>query len=333
MEKNNPILDELKEISPFVAAIGRQQIYSVPGGYFQGLAIQVMLKIAIEEKAGIDPVLSISKENVYQVPQGYFEGLAGNIINFIKTQEAYKYKADADPVLAITKENAYKVPQGYFDGLAGSIMNRIKAQETESSKEELELLSPLLSQIGRTHPFTSPEGYFNDISDNIIAGVKAIDFVNEELENLSPVMLKLKGKQVYEVPDGYFENTAASFLDKAKHQQPAKVISIGFGKKLVRYAAAAIVVGVIAVAGYFYTGNKPATTLQNPNVPGIAKVSDLEIENFLNNNTVATPGADSTLVTDGDINENDSKDLLANISDEELQQYATDQHLETPITN
>jgi len=188
MEKNNPILNELKEISPLVAAIGKQPLYSVPAGYFDELAIQVMLRIAMEEKAGMDTMLNISKENVYQVPPGYFEGLSANVMNLIKAKETEK-KGDADPVADFTKENAYQAPQGYFDGLAGNIMNRIKAQETGSAKEELELLSPLLGQIAKKNPFTSPEGYFNDISDNIIAGVKAIDFVNEELENLSPVML------------------------------------------------------------------------------------------------------------------------------------------------
>lgn len=336
MEKNNPILNELKEISPLVAAIGKQQVYSAPAGYFDELAIQVVLRIAIEEKAGMDPVLNISKENVYQVPQGYFEGLAGNIMNLIKTQQTEKAgAADPDPATGFTKENAYQVPQGYFDGLAGTIMNRIKAQEAESSKEELELLSPVLSQIGKKHPFTSPEGYFNDISDNIIAGVKAIDFVNEELENLSPVMLGLKSRQVYEVPDGYFEHTAATFLDKAKQQQPAKVISIGFGKKIMRYAAAAVVTAVIATGSWIYFKPAPSTTTDTLAgiVDKLKHASDDEIINFSENNTASVADTSTLIPTDGDISANDSKDLLANISDEELQQYAADQHIETPITN
>lgn len=297
MENINPILNELKEISPFVAAIGNRPTYIVPEGYLDGLAVQVLLRIALEEKAGIDPVLNINKDNVYDAPKGYFDSLAGNILN------------------------------------------RIKAEEAVNPNDELELLSPLLNKIGKKNPFSSPEGYFNDFSDNIVAGVKAVEFVNEELENLSPVMLELKGKQVYEVPDGYFENNAAIILDKVKTQQPAKVISIGFGKKVMRYAAAAVVVGIIAISGYVIS-NKPgkvpggpiasATTLDSATV---AKIPDQEIENFINNSTASIDDAATVTTTDDDISDKDSKDLLANISDEELQQYATDQHIETPITN
>jgi len=279
MENRNNILNELKEISPFVAAIGNQQTYTVPQGYFDGFAVQLLLRIAIEEKAGADPVLTISKDNPYQAPQGYFDGLAGNILN------------------------------------------RIKAGESENPKDELELLSPLLSQIGKKNPFSAPGGYFTDISDNIVAGVKAIDFVNEELENLSPLMLALKSKQVYEVPEDYFENSAAVFLSKAKQQPAAKIISIGFSRKILRYAAAAVVIGFVAVSGYLFSGktDKPGDPAGGLDSTTIAKIPDQEIERFLNNNSVSL--ADVATVDDNTVNSNDIKDLLADISDEELQHY------------
>ena len=289
MENKNPILDELKDISPFVAAIGNQLPYTVPQGYFDGFAVQLILRIAIEEKAGVDPVLNINKDNVYDAPKGYFDNLADNI------------------------------------------MNRIKAQETDSAKEELELLSPLLGQIGKKNPFSSPEGYFNDFSGNIVAGVKAIDFVNEELENLSPVMLGLKDKQVYEVPSGYFDTTPAVILAKAQ-QQPGKVISIGFGKRIMRYAAAAVVVGIIAISGYVIS-NKPAK-IESPvadikkitwDSTNVAKIPDQEIESFLNTNTPSL----ADMSDDNTVSDNDIKDLLADISDEDLQQYL-EQHGATP---
>jgi hypothetical protein len=287
MENRDIILNELKEISPVVVAIGNQLPYTVPQGYFDGFAVKLMLRIAIEEKAGTDPVLNIIKDNVYQVPKGYFESLAGNI------------------------------------------MNRIKAQEIENPKEELELLSPLLDQIGKKNPFTSPNGYFNEFSDNIVAGVKAIDFVNKELENLSPTMAGLKNKQVYEVPDGYFDTTAAAILEKAKQQQPARVISIGFGKKTIQYAAAAVVIGIIAVSTYLISSQPDKIAGAGPkqawDSASVAKIPDHEIENFLNNNTVLL--ADVASVTTDDANAGDIKDLLADISDEELQQYLEQQGL------
>lgn len=281
------------EISPLVAAMGKRLPYALPDGYFENLPLQVMLRIAIEEKAGGEPVLNIKKETVYQAPDGYFENLAG------------------------------------------SIMNRIKAETAVNPKDELELLSPLLGKLDKAGPFSSPEGYFSDIADNIVAGVKAIDFVNEELENLSPLMLGLKKLQVYEAPRGYFETLPPALLQKAKQQQPARVISMSFGKKIGRFAAAAAIAGTIVLAGYLYQNKNvaPVTDI----AAATSKIPDQEIENFLNNNTVslADTYADTLAGVPGEeavANGDDTKDLLADISDEELQKYI-DQHSETPVIN
>ena len=296
MENSNLILKELKEISPFVAAIGKQMPYTVPKGYFNDLPVQLILRIALEEKAGTDPVLNINKADVYQVPEGYFDTLAGNI------------------------------------------MNRIKAGETDSPKEELELLSPLLGKIGKKNPFASPEGYFTEFSDNIVAGVKAVAFVNEELENLPPALADLKNKNVYEVPDGYFDSNPAAILAKAKQQQPAKIISIGFSKKMMQYAAAAVVLGIIAVSSYVIA-TKPGEAAGGDTIAktgldsvAVAKIPDQEIESFLNTSNVSI--ADISASEDNAVDETDIKDLLADISDEELQQYL-EQHGAAPnsITN
>jgi hypothetical protein len=317
MENSNTILNELKEISAVVAGIGQQQPYTVPEGYFDSLPMQLMLRIGLEEKAGADPVLNISKDNVYQAPAGYFDNLAGNILKRVKEEEA-----SADPVVNITKDNAYQAPAGYFDGLAGNILNRIKEEEDGQHLQEPDLSSALWQQLGKKNPFTIPEGYFNEFSDNIVAGAKAIAFVNEALENLSPLMTSLKTKQVYEVPNGYFEANAAAILKKLNEQPVGKVISVGFGRKMMRYAAAAVVAGVLLVAGYMYTGNtKPAVPTAG-DVPGeLAKASDQEIENFLNNNTASVADTSTIVTADDEMSDKDSKDLLANISDEELQHY------------
>ena len=292
MENNNTILNELKEISAVVAAIGQQQPYAVPDGYFDSLPLQVMLRIGLEGKTGADPVVNINKDNVYQAPAGYFDALAGNILN------------------------------------------RVKAEDADAHLEEPDLSSTLWQQLGKKNPFTVPEGYFNDFSDNIVAGAKAIEFVNGELENLSPLMTSLKTKQVYEVPAGYFNGNVEAILKKVNEPAAAKVISIGFGRKMMRYAAAAVIAGVVITAGYLYSGKTgPVIPGGNSTVSELAKVSDQEIENFLNINTASVADTSNIITTDEEITEKDSKDLLANISDEELQHYAEQQHLETPITN
>ena len=217
-------------------------------------------------------------------------------------------------VAGIGSVNPYQVPQGYFETFAEQLLLKLKAGNQDARKE-LETLSPLLSSISRQLPFDLPANYFNDLSEQALAGVKAIEFVNEELENLSPLMSSLKSKAVYEVPEGYFDTLAGNILSKVKRQRPAKVVSIGFGKKVMRYAAAAVIVGVMAIGGWLYFSQpKP--------VPVATAASEEEMMSFLENDV--TPVAETALNSNAEMNESDMKVMLANVPDEELEQYAID---------
>lgn len=52
----------------------------------------------------------------------------------------------------------YPVPQGYFEGLAEQVLTRIRQEE---AKEELGTLSPLLQQLSKKQPYSTPVGYFD----------------------------------------------------------------------------------------------------------------------------------------------------------------------------
>ena len=292
MDNRTTILNELKELSPVLANIGREVPYTVPAGYFDSLAGNMLLKIN-EEKT----------EN-------------GSLPNISKT-----------PV--------YEVPAGYFDSLAGNILNRVKAAAAASPAEELAFLSPVLSRLEKKSPFSTPEGYFTDLSDNVVSGVQAIKFVNEELENLSPLMVSLKETSIYQVPPRYFEQLPAEILSKVK-KQPAKVVSMTFTKRVVRYAAAAAIAGAIAVGGWMYfDGRSGGTSATDPVETGLAAVPDQEMESFLADNTVALADAGTVVANDG-ISESDTKDLFANVSDDELQRYLEDHGgnvNQKPVTN
>lgn len=213
----------------------------------------------------------------------------------------------------------YQVPDGYFDKLAGEILQRVKAADVGSVQEELAALSPFLSRLEKKTPFQLPAGYFEELTDNAVAGAKAIEFVNEELENLSPLMNSLKSKQVYEVPSGYFEQFPAATLEKAKAIQPAKVISMPLNRKIFRYAAAAMVTGIITLAAWWFT--RPGEEIVPPVVvENIEKVTDDELQRYLESQTVAPDEIPVSTNTD-EIDSNDMTDMLADVSDEELQQY------------
>jgi hypothetical protein len=322
------LLQRVKEKEPVLSTTlqqAKQATYEVPKGYFETLADKLLQRVKAEE-ISLSPALQQANNNPYQVPQGYFESLAGKLLQRVKEEE---------PILSTTlqqaKQGTYEVPQGYFDSLPAIILNRIKAEQTDSVNEELEILSPLLSQIGKRTPFSTPAGYFEELSENAVAGAQAIDFVNGALENLSPLMSSLKNKPVYEVPAGYFEQLPGEVLQAAKAQQPAKVVSISFTRRFIQYAAAAVVAGVIAVAGWMYmnkgsevTPNKGEVVVADVPRPELNKLSDEVLEKYLESQTAApaeTAAAATGNTANAEIDTNDMKDMLADVSDEDLQQY------------
>ena len=216
--------------------------------------------------------------------------------------------------------NPYSVPEGYFEAFAQKLMERIKSNAVDP-KEELEGLSPLLNSISRQVPYKMPEDYFNELSEQALVGAKAIDFVNEELENLSPLMNSLKGKKVYEVPEGYFESLADNILIEARKQKPAKVIAFRPVKRVMRYAVAALVIGVMAISVWVI--QKPSSPTVIAKIEnGIQNASDEEINNFIQNNEA--PLGETVLSTDAEMSVADMKAMLADISDKELEQFATE---------
>ena len=319
MENRINILSELQSISPTVAGIAPVNPYSVPTGYFEGLATQILT--LINEPSTFLPAVVI---NPYIVPDGYFEKLPEHILSIVKSERSSELLSN-EPV------NPYEAPSGYFESLAETILSRVKAQDNLSVTGELESLSPLLSKLDKAVPFTIPDGYFEDLSGNIVSGLKAIDFVNEELENLSPVMGDLKNENVYEVPANYFDEFPAIVLRKAREQKPAKVVSLSFGKKVMRYAAAAVVIGVVITAAMLFMNRQNVSVTSGSIVRAEEKIqsetqnklkglSDDELLNFLENQTSTLPDIVSIAASD-EIDDEDVQLMLADIPDAELKQY------------
>lgn len=273
----------------------------------------------LNELQAISPeVARIGRQLPYEVPAGYFEGLAAQVLLRVKAEE------EAMPVvLQQACANPYSVPAGYFDELAGSILMRVKAEQALTAQEELSVLSPLLSKLDKKLLFEAPAGYFAELTENVVSGARAIDFVNEELENLSPVMAGLKDKQVYTVPADYFDGLPGQVLDRVKKAaEPARVVSIGQGRKVMRYAVAAAVIGIVVMAAWWFTGTKSGTV--TPDVAVAAKVDKIpeeELQSYLEEGSVVLPADLLAANTKPEIEAGDMTDLLQNVSDEEIQKY------------
>lgn len=263
----------------------------------------------------------------YRVPQDYFEQLPEKMLERVN-----------DPAALPASSQPYTVPQGYFEGLADNVLNRIKAMESGFADEELKAISPLLSGLNKTMPYEVPAGYFEELAGNVTDGAKAIDLVNEELENLSPLMNSLRNKKAYTVPGGYFENLPDRMLAKVQEGQSAKVVSISFRSRIVRLAAAAIVTGLIVLAGWLFRNNpvQPAAgEIVNKGNPGTVipvTISDEEIEQFLKEETLNTDAVAATDVQE--LKAENVNDMLADVSDEELEQFiGSNGDTNTELTN
>ena len=286
MENKIDILNELREISPAVANIGNK--------------------------------------NVYQIPDGYFEMLSNVIMNRINNSENGDSENDFSFINKINKTTSLTAPEGFFESFADKMMSRIKAEEKTVSEDDETILFPQLNSINKKMPFTVPQNYFDGLAEQLFIGSKPNEFISENAEELSSLINNLKNKNVYQTPIGYFENFSDTVINKINQLQQAKIISFNKKKSWLKYAAAAVVIGVIGTSSFLFF-NKQHTSLINIDAEqSLAKLSDQEMVNYLENQSTPVAFSDSTsAVASADlINENDDKDLLNDVPDDELQQYA-----------
>lgn len=245
MELKKDIMDELNTLSPLLAGVPKVNVFTVPEGYFETVSKTVMT--CLQDAEIVLPIPGLQ----HSVPAGYFDDLADNILNKIKSQEGTEdVTNEFSPVLLAAKNKAtYQVPAGYFENLAGNILNRINVEE------EIEALSTSLAKVRRLNVFDVPEGYFNNSVESIISKVTE-KTAAEETRHLSPMLYSIQNENVFEVPAGYFDSLAAEILLKVK--PAAKVVTMSRSNSFIKYAAAAMMAGVIAFGVYKYS-DKPST--------------------------------------------------------------------------
>lgn len=280
---NTAIISELSQISQLVAGIPSATPYTIPAGYFQSLADHILYRITVIEPLEIDPsFIQLNKE----------------------------------------KYTPYQVPSGYFNHVAGTILDHIKASEALTSNQEMDMLSPLLSRIGKKMPFSVPANYFKQLALPAVTDLNRSEMTDEEAQT-PPFLQSVRTAPTYQLPAGYLSHLPATILKKVKTTGQAKVVSVSFSGKLARYAVAASVAGVIAVSGWFYVHKQPVSNSTSPELAEIKKLSSKELQDFVDRNTVILP-EENTLVS-ADMKPEDIHVMFAGVSDEELQQYVDQQ--------
>ncbi len=213
-------------------------------------------------------------------------------------------------LVADTQQAVYTVPNGYFDQLADSVLARIKALEATTAQEEINHLSPLLATAARQMPYSIPGNYFTELDSK--AATQSYTSAKEELENISPLLGGLKKEMPYSVPAGYFESI------QTPQQEKAKVVSLT-SRKWLRYAAAAVVTGVIATTFFVVNSNsnpeQKLARIENTATKAIEKTSEDELNDFVQYSTTEQVAIAKTNPSE------DVKDMLKGVPAEDLQAF------------
>ena len=225
---------------------------------------------------------------------------------------------DLKSILAkVVRRNPYTLPEGYFESLAELALNRIKALEPVNAAEELSYLSPTLDNISKEMPFTLPDRYFEGLEESLMQSIReSNDYhtAKEELETLSPLLSGLKKDTPFSIPQGYFENLS---LEKPK----IKVVSLT-GRKWLRYAAAAVISGVIALSGFLYVNSRnhfdPAVQPYAWVKKSIQKVDKKDIDAFVK---LADEELRNQTVASNPVKPEEIKELMKDVSDKEIQDF------------
>ena len=115
--------DELRGLNSSLPS-DNKETFSVPDGYFDGLATAVLAKIksieskgAAEEIAELSPLLAgLPRKMPYSVPEGFFESSLNDVPVLMSDKE------DSAVLTYIGKDLPYSVPDDYFDNLAGQVL-------------------------------------------------------------------------------------------------------------------------------------------------------------------------------------------------------------------
>jgi hypothetical protein len=108
--------------------------------------------------------------------------------------------------------------------------------------------SAVVNVAGKSTPFEVPDGYFNNLSDSILSKIKTQQTVSaaDEIKELSPLLSSISRANVYTVPQGYFDTVANELTEKVTERSNTKVVKMFTQRRWMQMAAAAAVVLIVA---------------------------------------------------------------------------------------
>ena len=192
MEKEDLILKEIEDVSPFIASIGKRKVFNVPDAYFSQFLSSVLLKI---HKISMG---QSHNQDSYSVPENYFQYLPESILTRIKADveiETSELVTIAPLLNSLDKKNVYSVPEQYFKSnhLSRIIKDKNKARLLSFSKFSRNIVTyaaaAIMAGVMVTGVFYHP-GQTNSLD------------VTKEVNNLSDDELK-----------GYFDDHSVVYVE------------------------------------------------------------------------------------------------------------------------
>lgn len=242
-----------------------------------------------------------------------------------KSTEILDELRSISPVLAeIEKVNVFHVPEGYFIDLDEKIATNVFLKQDEKNSFQ-----------------KVPEGYFDSLSSKILSRINEGESAESEIKSISPALHYLKEEKVFTVPEDYFDDLSDRILNRINGQN-TKIISFDSPRKWWKYAAAAIITGIITITSLqiFKTTNSNSgknMATASENIPayvqlaskyktpkqldqGIASLTDDEIARYLEKNT--------TILDDEALTKNTDTKELPTPDDYLIDDHALDNYLQ-----
>lgn len=222
----------------------------------------------------------------------------------------------------VASQNVYTVPKGYFDSLTDQVMFRIRALEANNPADELNALSPQLGKLSKEMPYSLPKDYFETLTDNVLKTIQTGGLSSkDELAAISPLLSSLKKETPYSVPEGYFESLSPTRREE-EVQPSLKVVSL-FSRTWFRYAAAAVVAGIIILASIslFTSEKEPGGKALAKFTRDVKKMDEQQKDDMIDFFDAGLDGKETAQVNTDAKNSQEVKELLEGVSEEELKDF------------
>ncbi len=263
---------------------------------------------------------SYQPDQTYTIPNGYFEGLIGQVMLRIRALEAANAAEELkllSPVLSrLSKSMPYTVPAGYFEQLEERLEKVTGSEENSSS---------VLNSLDKQMPYQVPAGYFDGLADRMLQAVQSTEYktVQDETSAISPLLGNLKKEMPFQVPAGYFDSLATDIAAKETATE-ARVIAIT-SRSWFRYAAAAVVTGVVFLAGLLILNKQDNEAEAGMKVfskvsKDIKPLNDTEQDDLVDFLDAGLTGSETAQVNT-ETKSKEIQQLLQDVSDEELKDF------------